>query len=102
MSVEPADPERVLRSLTGDYRCADLDCDATIRTNGEPMMRFAGGYGVRDLDLDVVSENVLGVTARDAVAPTRYAMTVIREDNEVVGFHISTNRARGLAFQRIN
>ncbi len=100
--VDPPDPVKVLRSLAGDYRCIDLDCDARIRTNHGPQMRLAGGYGTRDLDLEVVSENVLGVTARDAIAPTRYAMTVVREDDDVLGFHISTNRARRLAFERIN
>ena len=63
-------------------------------------MRLSSGFGVRELDLEFLSENVVSVTARDPIAPTRCAMTLVREGTEVRGFHISTNRARHIEFER--
>jgi len=95
-AADGIDPE----ALVGRYQSADLDCDATVRLDDGLTMRLAGGFGARELDLEVLSETVVGVTASDPIAPTRYAMTVIREGTEVRGFHISTNRARHIEFDR--
>lgn len=88
------------KALIGRYRCVDLDCEAAISFDSRLAMRFAGGFGTRELDLDFVSEDVLSVTAKDPVAPTRYAMTLVREGTNVCGFHVSTNRARQIEFER--
>ncbi len=88
------------KALVGRYQSNDLDCDATVCLDDDLTMRLAGGFGVRELDLEFLSENVVSVTAKDSIAPTRYAMTVTREGTEVRGFHISTNRARHIEFER--
>ena len=88
------------KALVGRYQSNDLDCDATIGLSDGLTMRLGGGFGVRELDLEFLSENVVSVTAKDPIAQTRYAMTVIRNGSEISGFHISTNRARHIEFER--
>ena len=100
MSNETFDTSLVSQRLSGSYSSADLDCEAGIWVDESLRMRFLGGYGVRDLDLEVISDSLVMVTARDPIAPYRFALTIMYNDDEVSGFHISTNRARGIEFKK--
>ena len=90
----------VSKRLAGSYASTDLKSTADIWSDESLRMRFLGIYGVRELDLEVISDSVVMVTARDPIAPYRFALTVLYDNVGVSGFHISTNRARRIEFKR--
>jgi D-aminopeptidase len=90
------------QALLGRYRSQDLDATATIGFEGEVLtMRMQGGYGMRHIVLDAVSNAVFRMTVRDEMLPSTSALLVERKGSEVTGFRFSTGRARGLHFERI-
>jgi hypothetical protein len=90
------------QALLGRYRSQDLDATATIAFEGEVLtMRMQGGYGSRHMVLDAVSSTVFRMTVRDELLPSTSALIAERGDGDVIGFRLSTARARGLHFERV-
>ena len=94
--------QAVAEELVGEYHSHDMDTRAWISWDGERLrMRYAGGYGARELELDAVATDLFGVTALDPIAPTRYPLTVLRDTEHVSGFLICSARARDICFTRL-
>jgi hypothetical protein len=96
---EQVDQARFRRDFEGRYVCADLNATATITRAGDVLeMTLRDGFAQTVGPVDAMGQDVaaLGATG-DAYA---CAISLIRQDGEVRGFHLNSGRTRHLAFLR--
>ncbi|QPF73458.1 beta-lactamase family protein [Roseateles sp. DAIF2] len=90
-------------SLLGRYRCADLDAEARIETDGERLLlQIRAAYGGNRFALQALSAEVFGCQALD-LPLAQGGNAVLRASHEaarVSGFFLDTPRTRHLAFER--
>jgi hypothetical protein len=88
--------------FVGRYRSTDLDVDARVDFEGEALvMHWQGGYGSKKLLLEAIAPTLFEANVQNELVPNRYALTLQRIGNQVLGFHISTGRIRHVQFERL-
>jgi hypothetical protein len=97
----PVEAEVVGKTLTGRYRCSDLDANARIdMEGGKLMLRVFGAWGTSTAVLSAYTGDVLGWQIQNAELPLRGVMNVERSQGAVSGFRLDTLRTRHLLFTR--
>lgn len=90
-------------SLLGRYRCADLDAEARIETDGERLLlQIRAAYGGNRFALQALSAEVFGCQALDLPLAQggNAVLRACHEAGRVSGFFLDTPRTRHLAFER--